>query len=145
METPVDAAGFSIRSYSPQDYPMLVSWWEEHGTEPYPESILPPSGVIVERLGQPCAAGFLMLVEQANLAFFHGLVTAPRQGMKAAFGALTHLLEGLDIIMRETGRTLMLGSVPDGAMAAYAEKLGFRLLERKTEVVRITYPESHGS
>jgi hypothetical protein len=145
MET--TSRSLAIRAYTKADFSTLREWWDGHGASVYPETILPPSGVIVERDGKPVAAGFLMLIEQTNLAFFHGMVTKPGMGRRDAWAALQELVAGLDIIMQETGRTLMLGNVPEGAMTIFAKKLGFEVVGPATNpVARITYPlESHGT
>lgn len=136
-----EASIFSIRPVTPGDYPTMKAWWEARGMEPWPESALPPDGVVVEKDGEPVCAGWLFLVERHHVAFFHGLVSRPRLGMSEAAAALRHLNEGLDIIMRRAGRTLMLGTVPPGAMLVHAKKLGFATLGHPVQsLVKVVYP-----
>lgn len=120
-----EASIFSIRATNAADYATAKGWWDEHGAEAWPESVLPPDGVMVEMDGEPVCAGWLFLVERHHVAFFHGLVTKPGLSMRVAAEALRHLNEGLDIVMRRAGRTLILGTVPQGGMLAHAKKLGF--------------------
>jgi len=50
----------TIRPYSSEDYNMIRSWWEVHGSGVMPpEVFLPATGAIAEVDGNPIAASFL--------------------------------------------------------------------------------------
>ena len=115
----------SIRHYEPSDYPMLLGWWREHGGEPMHESMIPPSSCIVIMFGEPVAFGAVFLCNSNHVAFFHGMVTCPRLTLRDAKEALHALQGGIDCIMRTGGHTLLLGTVPAGAMIKGAKWLGF--------------------
>lgn len=132
---------FQIRSYEPADYSTIAPWWEARGAEAWPESLIPPHGIVVEMDGRPVASGWLFLVEGMHVAFFHGMVTRPMLGVSLARQALQHLFEGLDIIMRNSGRTIILGTVEPGAMIHHAKKLGWGVLGRPVQsVVKVVKP-----
>ncbi|GAA5120696.1 hypothetical protein JIN84_05905 [Luteolibacter yonseiensis] len=123
METRADR--FTIRHYEPADYPMLEEWWEGHGAPPMHEDMIPVSTCVVMMDGEPVASGSVFPCNNNFVAFFHGMVTRPGLGMREARLALEALQDGLDIIMRTGGHTLLLGTVPEGAMLRGAKIMGF--------------------
>jgi len=123
METRADR--FTIRHYEPADYPMLEAWWEGHGAAAMHEEMVPASTCVVMMDGEPVASGSVFPCNNNFVAFFHGMVTRPGLCLKDARGALLALQDGLDIIMRAGGHTLLLGTVPEGAMLRGAMIMGF--------------------
>lgn len=115
----------TIRHYEPEDYPMLKSWWEGHGADPMHHTMIPPSSCVVLLDGQPAAFGAVFLCNSNHVGFFHGMVTRPGLTVKEAKTSLQHLQHGLDIIMRTSGHTLLLGTVRPGAMVRGAMMMGF--------------------
>jgi hypothetical protein len=115
----------SIRHYEPGDYPMLLGWWNAHGGAPMDQTMIPPSSCVVVMFGEPVAFGAVFLCNSNHVAFFHGMVTCPRLTLRDAKEALHALQGGLDIIMRNGGHTLLLGTVPAGAMMKGARWMGF--------------------
>lgn len=104
---------------------MLVAWWAGHGAEALPVEMVPASTCIVTMDGEPVASGSVFPCNNNFVAFFHGMVTRPGLSMKDARGALLALQDGIDIIMRTGGHTLLLGTVPQGAMLRGARMMGF--------------------
>lgn len=148
METKSDR--FTIRHYEPSDYPTLEDWWNGHGSEALPEWVIPASTCIVMMDGEPVASGSVFPCNNNHVAFFHGMVTRPGLSMMDARLALFALQDGLDIIMRSGGHTLLLGTVSPGAMLRGAKMMGFAPLGDLVQSVgRVVKPlpeiENHGS
>lgn len=118
-------ADITLRHYQPSDYPLLESWWEIHGAEPMHESMIPVSTCIVELDGEPAASGSVFPCNNNHVAFFHGMVTRPGLSMQQSSECLMALQDGIDIIMRSSGHTLLLGTVTQGAMVRGAKMMGF--------------------
>jgi hypothetical protein len=121
----VTTPDITIRHYRPEDYPLLESWWESHGAEPMHKSMIPVSTCIVELGGEPAASGSVFPCNNNHVAFFHGMVTRPGLSMQDARECLMALQDGIDIIMRSSGHTLLLGTVTQGAMVRGAKMMGF--------------------
>jgi len=144
-------ANITTRHYEPSDYPLLESWWESHGAEPMHESMIPPSSCLVMLDDQPSAFGAVFLCNSNHVAFFHGMVTRPGLSMQEARECLLVLQDGLDIIMRSGGHTLLLGTVTQGAMVRGAKMMGFSPAGEPVQAVaRLVRPkpittEAHGS
>ena len=78
----------AMRMWSPEDYPMLKSWWEGHGWRPVPQAMLPPLGVI----WRDCAAGWVYMDNGGSgVAMMEWFVTDPASGLRGAKG-LTHVV-----------------------------------------------------
>lgn len=122
METKAET---TIRHYEPSDYPMIQGWWAVHSAEPLHPGIIPGSSCVVEMDGEPAAFGSVFPCNNNPVAFFHGMVTRPGLTMRQARKALMALQEGIDIICRNGGHTLLLGTVPAGAMMRGARMMGF--------------------
>jgi len=139
MET---KANITTRHYELSDYPLLESWWESHGAEPMHASMIPPSSCLVMLDDQPSAFGAVFLCNSNHVAFFHGMVTRPGLSMQEARECLLVLQDGLDIIMRSGGHTLLLGTVQQGAMVRGAKMMGFSPAGEPVQAVaRIVRPE----
>jgi len=130
---------------------MLDAWWESHGAQPMHESMIPVSSCLVLSDGDPVAFGAVFPCNSNHVAFFHGMVTRPCLSMQDAREALLALQDGLDIIMRSSGHTLLLGTVQQGAMVRGAKMMGFSPAgEPVQSVARIVRPKpqtdhDHGS
>lgn len=147
METKADR--FTIRHYESDDYPELYSWWESHGADPMPAEMIPVSTCIVEMDGEPVASGSIFPCNNNAVAFFHGLVTRPGLGMMDSRLALHALQDGIDIIMRSGGHTLLVGTVHGDAMLRGARMIGFSamggLVQGVGRVVEPQTEQNHGS
>lgn len=146
MATTSDIA---IRHYDPADYPLLESWWEAHGAEPLHESMVPSSTCIVEMGGWPVASGSIFGCNCNHVAFLHGLVTRPGLSIGKAGEALRALMDGIDMMMRASGHTLLLGTVQPGGLARGSRMMGFAfagdLVQPVARVVKPQSIEDHGS
>lgn len=138
MEIPEE---ITLRHYKPEDYPMLLEWWETHGADQMPQSMIPPSTCIVMLNGEPAASGSVFLCNSNHVAFFHGMVTRPGLQMATAKRVLLALQDGLDIIMKSSGHTLLLGTVQTGPLARGAKMMGFSILSKPMHsVARVIKP-----
>jgi hypothetical protein len=84
-----------LRDYTPEDYPMLCWWWNEHGAVPAPRNILPKLGIIIEEHKEgadptPQAAMFLYMDNSTGVGFLEHGVTAPGLSLQKAQKALRH-------------------------------------------------------
>lgn len=139
METRSDR--FTIRHYEPEDYPTLKSWWDAHCSDAMLEEMIPVSTCIVLMDGEPVASGSVFPCNNNGVAFFHGLVTRPGLGMMDARLALFALQDGLDIIMRTGGHTLLIGTVTPGGLLRGAVRMGFTQMGPLMQgVCRIVHP-----
>jgi hypothetical protein len=146
METTSDA--LTLRHYRGDDYPMLLEWWEQHEAPAMHESMVPESTCVVLLNGEPAACGSIFPCNNNHVAFFHGMVTRPGLNMREAKAVISALQDGIDIMMRSSGHTLLLGTVPDGAMMRGARMMGFTVQGTTPvyHVARLTRtPQSHGS
>lgn len=116
---------FTVRHYEPGDYPTLLGWWQAHGGDALPESMVPASTCVVLMEGDPVASGSIFPCNCNHVAFFHGLVTRPGLTLRQTLEVQHALQAGLDCIMRAGGHTLLLGTVPAGGMLRGAKMAGF--------------------
>jgi hypothetical protein len=131
----------TIRHYEPSDYPLLESWWQSHGGEPLPESMIPPSSCLVMLDGEPSAFGAVFLCNSNHVGFMHGMCTRPGLSMSEAKSALRALQDGIDIIMRSSGHCLLLGTVGSPAMIKGAKWMGFEVGTKQfVQVNRLVRP-----
>lgn len=141
----------TIRHYEASDYAMLESWWEDHDAEPMHQTMIPISSCVVMADGEPVAFGAVFPCNSNHVAFFHGMVTKPGLLMAESRKFLVALQDGLDIIMRLSGHTLLLGTVTQGAMVRGARMMGFTPAGEPVQAVaRLVRPitettQDHGS
>lgn len=130
---------YQVRKYGTAvgDYQLVAEWRKAHGCDSFPETLLPPDGVIVERDGQPVAAAWMYLSAGIGVAFLDFLTTAPGMTPAQASEALGHALALLKRLAKQNDYGLMIGyTFP--AMARCAEAHGFRTLA--TGAVQIISP-----
>lgn len=139
----------AVRHYEKEDYEMLRSWWEWHGAEPLHPGMIPESSCVVLLDGDPAAFGSVFPCNNNFVAFFHGMVARPGLHFRESRASLLALQEGLDIICRNGGHTLLLGTVPSGAMMRGAQMMGFDkmggLVQGVGRVVKPLPIEANGS
>ncbi|TVO65538.1 hypothetical protein FPL11_05590 [Spiribacter aquaticus] len=65
------------------DYEMLAAWWWAlDGWEPPPLQVLPDTGVILSRTGEPVCAGFWLISDNAPMAYLLFPVFSPDCSLK---------------------------------------------------------------
>lgn len=79
-----------IKKFEESDYPLLCSWWFEHGWNPIPLELLPKVGYVVDEI----CAGFLY-VNNSGLCHLEWLVSDPRSDKAIRNEALTLLIDSL--------------------------------------------------
>ena len=52
---------FKHESITPENYPILVEWWEKHNMSPVAMDMLPPLGMIIKKNKTPVYAIFIYL------------------------------------------------------------------------------------
>ena len=110
-----------LRMWTPEDYPMLESWWRGHGWSPVPLRILPPLGVIFD----DCAAGWAYMDNGGTgVAWMEFLVTDPKARLKAA-RALKHVIGFLTSELKRMDYTVVWSTCKQPALARLVERSGF--------------------
>ena len=119
-----------MRPYEALDYKMLKAWWKIHDAQPFPESIIPPSSLIVEDAKGPAAFTSVFLCNSNPVAFCHGLVTRPGMNLGDSIMINEALQDGIDILMRQSGHSVLFGTVSGKGMQRAAKRMGFQVGER---------------
>jgi hypothetical protein len=76
------------------DYQVVSAWWQARHGQPFPETLVPPDAVIVERAGKPVAFLCCYLSYGVGVAFLEFAVTRPGLGFKVAREAMTMAING---------------------------------------------------
>ncbi len=99
----------TLRAYGLKtgDYQTVSSWWRARHAREFPETLVPPLGVMVERGGEPAAALWAYQSAGIGVAFLEFALTAPGQSFGQARAALGHALTGVEAVLRSTGYGLM--------------------------------------
>ena len=132
-----------IREYEPEDYPVLKDWWQRHDAERLHEDMIPKSSVIVEDKNGPAGFAGLLLSNCNQVAFCLGLVVRPGLNVSESQAIHETLQDGMDIIMRSGGHTVLLGTVTGKGMARGAQRMGFLVMSKPAfHIARIVKPET---
>jgi hypothetical protein len=112
-----------IREWTPEDYPVLKSWWEAHGWNAVPLAALPQCGIIVEDDGVPKAAIFAYMDHSTPFAMIEWLITDPQSKSPMA---IKHAIKGIMQIVKSFGRTHMMTSSSNALLIRMFERYGFQ-------------------
>jgi hypothetical protein len=130
---------YQVREYGSKvgDYQLVAEWRKAHGAE-FPETLLPPSGVIVERDGEPVAAAWMYMAVGIGVAFLDFISTAPGMTPGQSSEAIGHALAVLKRIAKDNNYGVLIGyTFP--AIARCAEAHGFSTVaDRVVQVVSTT-------
>lgn len=118
----------TIRTYSPEDYPMLCRWWNEHGNGAPHESIIPALGVMaLDSAGEPCAAVWAYMDNSRSIAFLAFPTTRPGLAGRAAIRALNAAMDFLEPHLKEDlGYSHLAAFLAPGSLLRYFERRGYK-------------------
>lgn len=126
-----------IRPYSPEDYPMLVTWWEGHRWPAIPQAVLPKLGAIAfhhDRGAQhedfPLCAAFLYMDNSVGVCWMEWLVSNPRgQGMETIRG-INAVIGFLEEEAKRLGYGVMITSCRQESLTRIYERSGFNITDK---------------
>ncbi len=119
-------AGLYMRAWAKSDVPMLQKWWEVRGVQALPAEMLPPTGWIAERDGEPVAAAFALCAVGVGVATLEWIVAAPSAGLKATREALTFLVVGIKKVLASMDYGVLIARCPP-QIARFATSAGFEI------------------
>jgi hypothetical protein len=111
--------------YSAKHYPLLVAWWKARGDECLPADVLPPTGAVVTRDGQPIAICIVWLTNArtAHVAF---PIVMPRLRPKESYHAVTLAIQGAVDLAKVKGCRFIWASAENRAVDhILTETIGF--------------------
>lgn len=110
-----------LRIVTPEDYPMLESWWKGHDWPAVPQKILPRLGVVYG----DTAAGWLYLDNSVGVAMMEWLVTNPAARPLVAVRALSGVVQFLKSEAKRMDYSVILTTCRQPALARLLERNGF--------------------
>lgn len=119
-----------IREYTPEDYPMLSSWWRGHGWDPVPSVILPKLGMIAEihkdgQAPKPVAAAWLYLDNSVFVGMLEWIVTDPENAPKISALGISHVTQCLRAAAKDMGYRVFLASCRQESLSRLLQRVGF--------------------
>lgn len=133
METDLKVRQFEFK----RDASMVNAWAKAHGRDRLPVEYLPPDGVIVERAGEPVAAGWLYKSLGVGVAFMEYLTTRPGQTASETRSATEFMVAYFQASCRDDDYGIIISSV-SRSMAREAEKMGWQRMSE--DLVHIALP-----
>lgn len=84
--------GLVVRAFKlSEDYVMMESWWNAHGSFPPKTEHLPSTGIVIEAGSKPVCAGFLYRTD-SKICVFEFVVSDPLANKQIRDSALTQLI-----------------------------------------------------
>jgi hypothetical protein len=126
----------TIRPYSSEDYNMIRSWWEVHGSTIMPAQVfLPAIGAVAEVDGQPIAMSFLYCVI-GGISIIEFTTTNPMFKLsKDLVRAVKTLYAHLEKMAWDNGSPCILSFVkPNSGEARIMAKTGYQDLQGEPHV-----------
>lgn len=121
-----------LRMWSPDDYPMLETWWQGHGWPAVPLRVLPPLGVILN----DTAAGWLYMDNGGTgIAMMEWLVTNPAAKPMKAAKDLMRVVEFLKSEAKRMDYAIILTTCRQPALARMLNRSGFQTSD--TEMIHL--------
>lgn len=124
--TPAGRAILSVRMVDIEtDYPVVSEWWKAHGWPSVPQAMLPKLGVMVERNGDPCLAGWLYMDNSCGVSMLEWVVSNPATPPRDVLRSIEHLTSAIKLCAVQNGYHSMLTSCKQESLARAYEKNGF--------------------
>ena len=112
-----------------EDYKLLESWWDAHGSYPPKPEHLSETGIIVEDNEQPICAGFLYQTD-SKICVFEFVVSNPKAAKDKRNDALKRLIEVIQNLAEKLDYSLVYTSIN---VKHYINKLlnaGFMVMDK---------------
>jgi hypothetical protein len=111
-----------LRLVTPEDYPMLKTWWEGHGWPAVPQRVLPPLGVLY---GEQAAGWLYMDNGGTGVAMMEWLVTNPENRPLVTVRAINAVVEFLKAEGKRMDYNIILTTCRQPALARLLNRAGF--------------------
>lgn len=123
---PAGRAILSVRMVDIEtDYPVVSEWWKAHGWPSVPQAMLPKLGIMVERNGDPCLAGWLYMDNSCGVSMLEWVVSNPETPPRDVLRSIEHLTCAIKLCAAQNGYHSMLTSCKQESLARAYEKNGF--------------------
>jgi len=116
----------NLREYTPEDHPMLTTWWKAHGFPQLPQAILPKFGLIAEHEGKAVVAAWLYMDNSVGVCMLEWLTTNPETPAKFVPTAIRVLVDFMWERANAMDYGVMLTTCRQPALARIYEKNGFQ-------------------
>ena len=114
-----------LRPYQPDDYPLLLAWWDGHAAPATPAECLPGLGMVALCDGVPTFAAFCSMDNSCGLCCLLWPVSNPAATPRAVVRCIAPVLELLREIAKGFGYHTMLAMTHSESLAKHFSKLGF--------------------
>lgn len=94
------------KPYSPNNYPIIRSWWESYKWAPIPEDLLPQTGYIIWQELQPLVSGFVYMTD-SKFGVLEWVLANPESDTIKRREALDLLITTLVSAAKEKGCTCL--------------------------------------
>jgi hypothetical protein len=112
------------------DYPVVSSWWQSHGwAQALPLFMLSKLGIMVERNGEPCLAGWVYMDNSCGVSMLEFVVGNPSVPPRDIVRALEHLTNAAKLCAKQNGYCIMLTYCKQMSLAKAFQKNGFIFAE----------------
>ena len=107
------------------DYPVVSEWWKAHGWPPVPQYMLPKLGIMVERDGLPCLAGWVYMDNSCGVCMLEWVVSNPDTPPRDVLRSIEHLTAAAKLVSVQNNDHSMLTSCKQESLARAYERNGF--------------------
>lgn len=104
-------------------YDTIAAWWKARGDTCLPEDVLPATGAVVTRDGEPIAACYLWLTN-AYAAYIAFPVTAPGLSPRVALRAVEMAVDGAIACARKEGCKMIWGAAENRGVDRIFQRKG---------------------
>lgn len=131
----------TLRPYSPEDHPMLLTWWEAHGWMGLPPQFIPKVGAVAMDGDTPVCAAFLLMDNSVPISMVEFLVSNPKASPLLAYRAITATVGYLKEVSREQGYYLTMTACKQKSLVRLYEQCGYsKTDEGLTHLIQILSP-----
>lgn len=108
------------------DAVMVSGWMRRRGKLAWDPRTLPPTGVVMEIDGVPCAAAWLFITDgYCGVGFLHNLATNPDVSAARRMAAARGLMDVMRGIGLQNGCHIIFGGIRDKRLLKTARRLGW--------------------
>lgn len=118
-----------LRTYEPEDYPVLVTWWQAHQWPPVPAEILPKLGLIAFDDHGLVVASWLYMDNSVGVSMLEWTVSNPEASGFRVVAGVKAVTEFLADRARELGYGIMLTTARQPALVRLHERNGFAVTD----------------